>query len=125
MYFNPTIKYKIPSAAFCNGLPNNPGKDCFLPPANSMFLRSFLFVRVLSIITGTTVQFFFGSDPPDFNPPTPTPSPTPRPIPQDDNGIPVPPGGFAVGGGIGAAVLVGILGIIGGLMLLMKKQDSR
>jgi len=36
-----------------------------------------------------------------------------------------PPGGWAAGGGIGAGVLIGLLLIIGVVMLIMKKQDSR
>jgi len=107
-YFNPEYGYEIPTEALCASLPDNTDVDCFLPPANS-----------------TSVAYFFGSDPPG-KPLPPTPSPTPEPIIYiTGDSIVYPPGGPGKGGGIGAAVLVGILALIGLLMLVMKKQDAR
>jgi len=102
-YFNPKYGFTIPDDSFCDAFPNG---DCFIPDSND-----------------TSVAYFFGSDPPSNETiPTPTPSP---PIIYITGGVVYPPGGPAKGGGIGAAVLVGILGFIGILMLIMKKQDSR
>lgn len=105
-YFNPNQQwgYVMPNDSVCSGLNNNPGVDCFIPSG-----------------TYTNLTFFFGCDPPCNI--TATDAPTYPPY--YNPGIQYPPGGPAKGGGIGAAVLVGILAFIGLLMLIMKKQDSR
>jgi hypothetical protein len=107
-YFDPSQKYGyvMPNDSVCSDLPSNPGVDCFVPSG-----------------TYTNLTFFFGSDPPSNF--TPTDAPTSPPYYYFTTGIQYPPGGAAKGGGIGAAVLVGILILIGLLMLIMKKQDSR
>lgn len=91
----------IPDEATCNLFPTT---NCFTINAND-----------------TNVGFYFGGDPPPAIQPTKAPGDE---EPDDSNDI-FPPSGPGVGGGVGAGVLVGLLLVIGLIMLVMKKQDSR
>jgi hypothetical protein len=95
-YFQPG---EFPPLSVCNGLPTT---DCFEPNPSDINLDYFSFHAPTVIPTDPPVE---SSD-------------------YDDDGIIYPPGGPGKGAGIGVGVLFGLLLIIVGLTLIMKKQEN-